>query len=110
MADQKEELKLIRMHEVEATGISWLWYPYIPFRKITVVQGDPGDGKTTMVLAIAAAITTGAALPESFIAFFLLALNKFHADGFMQQVCSPQDKNPGFDQSIQITHSSQPLF
>lgn len=65
MADQNETLKLIRMNEVEATEIDWLWYPYIPFGKITVIQGDPGDGKTTCVLAIAAAITTGVALPES---------------------------------------------
>jgi len=65
MADQNETLKLIRMNEVEATEIDWLWYPYIPYGKITVIQGDPGDGKTTVVLAIAAAITTGAALPES---------------------------------------------
>jgi hypothetical protein len=65
MSDKKDELKLIRMSEVEATEINWLWYPYIPFGKITVIQGDPGDGKTTAVLAIAAAMTTGTALPES---------------------------------------------
>jgi archaellum biogenesis ATPase FlaH len=65
MADKQKELKLIRMNEVEATAINWLWYPYIPYGKITVIQGDPGDGKTTVVLAIAAALTTGAALPES---------------------------------------------
>lgn len=55
MADKNETLKLIRMNEVEATEISWRWYPYIPFGKIAVIQGDPGDGKTTTVLAIAAA-------------------------------------------------------
>jgi hypothetical protein len=44
MLNQKEELKLIRMNEVEATAINWLWYPYIPYGKITVIQGDPGDG------------------------------------------------------------------
>ena len=65
MADKQNELKLIRMNEVEATEIDWLWYPYIPYGKITVIQGDPGDGKTTAVLAVAAAVTTGAALPES---------------------------------------------
>ena len=63
MADQNETLKLIRMNEVEATETQWLWYPYIPFGKITVIQGDPGDGKTTVVLAIAAALTTATALP-----------------------------------------------
>ncbi|MDL2324646.1 AAA family ATPase [Ruminococcaceae bacterium OttesenSCG-928-A16] len=63
--EKTESLKLIHMNEVEATTIDWLWYPYIPFGKITVIQGDPGDGKTTVVLAIAAAITTGTTLPES---------------------------------------------
>ena len=54
--------------DVAAEGLfKWLWYPYIPFGKITVVQGDPGDGKTTVVLAIAAAVTTGSALPERVI-------------------------------------------
>jgi len=65
MAEKQKELKLIRMSEVEATEVDWLWYPYIPYGKITVIQGDPGDGKTTVVLAIAAALTTGATLPES---------------------------------------------
>ena len=65
MENKENALKLIRMDEVEATEIDWLWYPYIPFGKITVIQGDPGDGKTTTVLAIAAAVTTGSALPES---------------------------------------------
>ena len=61
----KKELKLIHMNEVEAEEIMWLWYPYIPYGKLTVIQGDPGEGKTTAVLAIAAAVTTGVALPES---------------------------------------------
>jgi len=48
------------MNKVVTTKIKWLWYPYIPFGKITVIQGDPGDGKTMVVLAIVATITTGA--------------------------------------------------
>jgi hypothetical protein len=44
MQNRKEELKLIRMNEVEATKIDWLWYPYIPYGKLTVIQGDPGTG------------------------------------------------------------------
>ena len=64
MEKQTDELKLIRMNEVEAVKIDWLWYPYIPYGKIVMVQGDPGEGKTTSVLAIAAAVTTGTPLPE----------------------------------------------
>jgi archaellum biogenesis ATPase FlaH len=65
MENNNDTLKLIRMDEVETTEIDWLWYPYIPYGKLTLIQGDPGCGKTTVVLAIAAAVTTGAALPES---------------------------------------------
>lgn len=61
----QEKLKLINMHEVQAEEINWLWYPYIPYGKITVIQRDPGDGKTTVVLAVAAAMTSGLLLPEA---------------------------------------------
>ena len=44
--------------------VQWLWYPYIPLGKLTVIQGDPGEGKTTFVLAMIAALTKGEALPE----------------------------------------------
>ena len=40
----KNELKLISMDTVEAENVQWLWYPYIPLGKITIVQGDPGEG------------------------------------------------------------------
>jgi RecA/RadA recombinase len=57
-------MKLIRMNEVVAEDVRWLWYPYIPCGKITLVQGDPGDGKTTFVLAVAALLTRGQPMPE----------------------------------------------
>jgi len=64
----KNGLKLINMNDVEVEYINWLWYPYIPYGKVTVIQGDPGNGKTTMILAIAAAVTKGEALPVSAVA------------------------------------------
>ena len=44
---------------VKTKKINWLWYPYIPFGKLTIVQGDPGDGKSTFVLDIIARLTNG---------------------------------------------------
>jgi DNA repair protein RadA/Sms len=41
-------MKLIKMDEVQAQAVNWLWYPYIPFGKITLVQGDLGDVKTPL--------------------------------------------------------------
>jgi hypothetical protein len=51
------------MEDVETEQVEWLMKPYLPFGKISIVQGDPGEGKTTMMLAIAADITRGRALP-----------------------------------------------
>jgi len=53
------ELRLIKMSDVESEEIEWLWYPFIPYGKLTIVQGDPGDGKTTLVLNIAAGLSRG---------------------------------------------------
>ena len=60
----KQDLELIRMSDIQPEEVQWLWYPYIPLRKLTVIQGDPGEGKTTFVLAVIAALTKGEALPE----------------------------------------------
>ena len=53
---------MIRMSEVESQEVKWLWYPFIPYGKLTIIQGDPGDGKTTLVLNIAAKLSKGECL------------------------------------------------
>lgn len=65
MEENKTELKLIHMSEIESEEVSWLWYPFIPYGKLTIVQGDPGDGKTTFVLNVAAKLSKGEALDEA---------------------------------------------
>ena len=57
------ELKLIKMSDIRPEPVNWLWHPYIPSGAITQIQGDGGTGKTTVALAIAAALTKGEALP-----------------------------------------------
>ena len=59
------ELKLINMDTVEVEQIEWLLYPFIPYGKVTIIQGDPGEGKTTMVLQIIAKLTRGEAILEN---------------------------------------------
>ncbi len=65
MEENKTELKLIHMSEIESEEVSWLWYPFIPYGKLTIVQGDPGDGKTTFVLNVAAKLSKGEAIDEA---------------------------------------------
>lgn len=56
-------LEVIKASEIEPKEIEWLWYPFIPYGKVTLLQGDPGDGKSTFMLTIAALLTRGESLP-----------------------------------------------
>ncbi len=51
---QYEYFSAVTQHKIE-----WLWYPYIPYGKLTILQGDPGEGKSTFILNIAALVTRG---------------------------------------------------
>ena len=62
MEETRTELQMIKMSEIQSQEVSWLWFPFIPYGKLTIVQGDPGDGKTTLVLNIAAKLSTGEGL------------------------------------------------
>lgn len=55
----KEDLKIFSMDEVQEESVEWLLYPFIPFGKVTIIQGDPGEGKTTLALQIIAKLTRG---------------------------------------------------
>ena len=41
-------LEVVKASEIEPREVKWLWYPYIPFGKVTLLQGDPGDGKSKL--------------------------------------------------------------
>ena len=55
MPKKQPELKLISLEDVAVEPVRWLWYPYIPLRKLSIIHGDPAEGKTTLALWIAAA-------------------------------------------------------
>ena len=46
-------------NETKIVDIDWLWKPFIPYSKVTIIEGDGGDGKTTMILTIAAMLSQG---------------------------------------------------
>ena len=51
---------------VTAKPVDWLWYPYIPYGKLTVIQGDPGEGKSTFVLNLVSLLTNGQKMPDGY--------------------------------------------
>ena len=52
---------------IEAKSVDWLWFPYIPFGKLTVIQGDPGEGKSTFVINLLSLLTKGLPMPDGFV-------------------------------------------
>lgn len=46
-------------HETKIINTNWLWKPFIPYSKVTIIEGDGEDGKTTMILTIAAMLSQG---------------------------------------------------
>ena len=57
------EQEILCFADIQAEEVKWLWYPYIPYGKITILQGDPGCGKTMAVLSLAALLSKGESLP-----------------------------------------------
>lgn len=53
---------MIKMSEVQSQEVSWLWHPFISYGKLAIIQGNPGGGKTTLALNIAAKLSKGESL------------------------------------------------
>ena len=50
--------------DISPVRVDWLWYPYIAYGKITVLQGNPGDGKSHVGIQLAAALSSKGMLPN----------------------------------------------
>ena len=62
---EKEGLvPVTKMSEIKETVVEWLWYPFIPYSKVTLIQGDPGEGKSWLAMALAAACANRKPLPN----------------------------------------------
>jgi len=62
--DERREPMIVNLGDVQPEAVSWLWPAYIPNGKLTILEGDPGVGKTTVALQIAAMVTRGHPLPD----------------------------------------------
>ena len=51
---------------VQRQDVEWLWYPYIPYGKLTIVQGDPGEGKSSFVINLLALASRGEPMPDGY--------------------------------------------
>lgn len=60
------DFKFEYFSSIKQKEVEWLWYPYIPYGKLTLLQGDPGEGKSIFILNVAALLTRGAPMPDGF--------------------------------------------
>lgn len=54
------------LKDVEPKEISWLWRPFIAFGKVTLIQGDTGIGKTSLMVKVMADLSKGLYPPTMF--------------------------------------------
>jgi hypothetical protein len=62
-AMRRPKINFIRLSDVEAEDVDWLWYPYIPLGKLTIIEGDPGLGKSWITMALSSYISKGKQFP-----------------------------------------------
>src|SRR5690606_35160657 len=53
----------VNMSDIEPQAVTFLWGPYMPFGKVTMLEGDPGLGKSWLTMCLAAAVSRGRELP-----------------------------------------------
>ena len=81
-------LEIIKASEIEPKEVKWLWYPYIPFGKVTLLQGDLGNGKSKLMLSIAALLSNGEILSTD-------CEEKLEAVGFKKSTVKKARKKAG---------------
>src|SRR5262245_18136862 len=59
-----DSIEMICMADVEPRQIDWLWHNWIAIGKVSVLAGDGGQGKSTILCDLAARETTGQVWPD----------------------------------------------
>ena len=108
MEETRTELQMIKMSEIQSKEVAWLWYPFIPYGKLTIIQGDPGDGKTTLVLNIAAKLSKGEGLDSDMKLTEPLAVIYQSAEDGLADTVKPRLEAAGADcENISVIDESK---
>jgi hypothetical protein len=53
--------------DVPRSKVEWLWRPWIPLGKVSILEGEPDVGKSVLTLAMSALVSTGQRFPQSIV-------------------------------------------
>ena len=64
MKAPEELVPMLCYEDIEQISVEWLWFPHLPFGKLTIIQGNPGEGKTYFAMMLTAACTNRKTFPN----------------------------------------------
>jgi hypothetical protein len=117
---------LVRVADVQPEEVSWIWPGRVARRKVNLIVGDPGLGKSMITLDAAARVTRGAAWPEGGLAPLGDVVILTAEDGLADTVrprldlldadvtrvhvlCAIREKATGVERSVSLATDLEPL-
>ena len=89
--------ELVIVTEVESEQLTWLWPDRIPLKGVTLLEGDPGDGKSTLMYDVAARVTTGRPMPLATETTSPAGVVLLQAEDLLREVVRPSLDAAGAD-------------
>ena len=107
--------ELVILTEVESEPLTWLWPDRIPQKGVTLLEGDPGDGKSTLMYDLIARVTTGRPMPLTTETASPAGVVLLQAEDLLREVVRPGLDAAGADVSRVVAYdrtrfSTKPLI
>ncbi len=57
-------IEVVNLASIHVEAVVWLWHRFLPVGSVTLFDGNPGEGKSTIVADLIARLTTGGQWPD----------------------------------------------
>jgi hypothetical protein len=108
--DKPMGLRFVRVSEVGPSRVSWAWSRRLPFGKLTILDGDPGLGKSTLVADLIARWTQGHSLPGETLGRSPFAVTMICAEDGVSDTIRPRLEVAGADLARVVVIKGLPVF
>ena len=94
---ERRSLHLVPLSQLAERSVSWLWRGWMPMGHLTILDGDPGMGKTLLTLDMCARVTTGKAFPGDIPTLGPVNVILINAEDDMEDTIKPRLRGMGAD-------------